>query len=118
MIKAFEFSQSIAGVQVKPLAHDGSKLSILYNGILSKDARDLYLHFGFGDGRDWNIISEHLMRKTPGGWLASVSMMKDQQLNFCFKNSAEKWDNNSGHNWGYVINCQAADKNGEHKISG
>jgi hypothetical protein len=104
VIKAFEFSQPISGVQVKPMAHDGSKVSILYNGALSQETKDLYLHFGFGAGVDWIKVGEHPMQKTPGGWLANISMMGDQRLNFCFKDSSQKWDNNSGYNWSYLIN--------------
>ncbi|MCL6639082.1 MAG: hypothetical protein K6T80_05290 [Firmicutes bacterium] len=87
------------------MSHDGSKVSILYNGSLSSGSGEIYLHFGFGEKNNWVKVADHPMQKTPGGWLANVNMMGTRQLNFCFKDSADNWDNNSGRNWSYLINC-------------
>lgn len=106
MIKAFEYSKPISGVQVKPESADGSDVVILYNGRLAGPGpKRLYLHFGYGDNRSWSRIGELLMQSTDRGWEAAMHMGEDRQLNFCFKDEADNWDDNSGQNWSYRINC-------------
>lgn len=102
-IKPHTYSYSIQGVQVKPLTEDGKEVSILYNGLLSQlGADNIYMHYGYGDKNSWEEIKSELMDRRSEGWEKSVKV-KGNQLNFCFRDSAEHWDNNNGVNWAYRI---------------
>lgn len=102
-IRPFNFSQEIHGVQVKPMTESGREVTIRYKGLLAgSGAADITLHYGFGDTVDWRDIGDMVMESTPEGWESSVSM-SDNQLNFCFHDSAFNWDNNNGLNWIYRI---------------
>lgn len=106
MIKAFEYSEPISGVKVKPVSRDGNDVVILYNGRLSDPvSKKLYLHYGYGDNLSWQRIGDLLMQSTDRGWEAMIHLRGDKQLNFCFKDAFENWDDNSGQNWSYRINC-------------
>jgi hypothetical protein len=102
-IKPFQFSQQIHGVSVKPLSDSGKEVRIRYNGLLSASGADrVFMHFGFGDREGWQNVASRVMDRTFEGWEASVSM-QDSQLNFCFRDTAQNWDNNNGLNWIYRI---------------
>ncbi len=103
-IKPFRYSEPIRGVQVKPLTEDGKKVSILYKGPLSeKGAERIYLHCGYGNQQNWSYTSDQPMERTQAGWEKMISLQEGAQLNFCFKDSQENWDNNDGVNWTYRI---------------
>lgn len=103
-IRPFKFSHAIHGVQVKPLSESGRDLAIRYNGLLAASGADqVYLHFGFGDADDWVNIGDLGLERTFDGWESSVSLHDNRQLNFCFRDSANNWDNNNGLNWIYRI---------------
>jgi len=103
-IKPFNYSYSIQGVQVKPLTEDGRQVSILYKGLLAnQNAASVYLHYGYGKQQDWVGTTDQQMEQLNGGWEKVVTIEKGDQLNFCFKDSANQWDNNNGTNWAYRI---------------
>ncbi len=103
-IKPFAYSDSIQGVQVKPLTEDGKKVSILYKGLLSeKGVERIYLHCGYGNQQNWSAPSDQPMEQTQAGWEKMIAIQEGAQLNFCFKDSLENWDNNNGVNWTYRI---------------
>lgn len=103
-IKPFKFSQAINGVQVKPLTESGRDLAVRYNGLLaSSDAGDIYMHYGYGDSEDWANVGDMNLNRSFEGWETSITMQEGRQLNFCFRDSAENWDNNGGLNWIYRI---------------
>ncbi|MFZ5648794.1 MAG: carbohydrate-binding protein [Bacillota bacterium] len=86
------------GVEVKQAAY-GNEATIVYNGLLAKSGADqVYLHCGFGDPNSWHNVSTQKMDRTNRGWEKTIRMM-DNKAAFCFKDSANNWDNNSGHNW-------------------
>lgn len=102
-IKPFQFSQEIKGVSVKPLSDTGKEVTIKYKGLLSDNgAAGVLMHFGFGDREGWHNVADRAMGRTYDGWETSVSM-QDTQLNFCFQDTAQNWDNNNGLNWIYRI---------------
>ena len=102
-LSPFTFSAPIQGVQVKPLTQDGKQIVIRYNGLLrDKGARQIWLHGGFGEGNEWKEIKDYLMERMEEGWEQTISI-RDNQLNFCFRDDALKWDNNNGVNWIYRI---------------
>jgi len=85
------------GVEVKPSGFNDA--CIIYNGLLSKSGADqVYLHYGFGDPKNWRSINTVRMDRTARGW-ESTQRLQDSLMNFCFKDSANNWDNNSGFNW-------------------
>ncbi len=85
-----------------PLASK-KKGTIMYRGLLSVSGADsVYLYAGYGD----NWENTHLVPMTKVDdvtWSTDVTVEGDKRLNFCFKDSADHWDNNSGLNWGVEI---------------
>ncbi|MCG8401075.1 MAG: hypothetical protein MJA84_05705 [Firmicutes bacterium] len=102
-LSPFTFSAPIQGVQVKPLTQDGQQIVIRYNGLLkNQGASQVWLHGGFGESNAWEETKDYLMERTGEGWEQTIDL-KDKQLNFCFRDDARNWDNNSGVNWTYRI---------------
>ncbi len=102
-ISAFTFSEPIQGVQVMPLTQDGKQIRIRYYGLLrQKGARQIWLHGGFGDSKEWRDVKDYLMEQTDQGWEQTVQL-EGKQLNFCFRDDTYNWDNNNGTNWIYRI---------------
>lgn len=82
----------------------GEEITILYNGLLSNSGADqVYLHVGYGDARGWRNVSDYRMSRTGWGWVKTMEMPDDTRFNFCFKDSANNWDNNNGINWSFEI---------------
>ena len=103
-IEPHTYSHSIQGVKVKPLADDGKEVSIFYHGPLSQaGASMVYLHCGYGNKNDWVQVDDLPMKQVNNGWEKTLHIDMENNLNFCFRDSAENWDNNSGDNWAYRI---------------
>ena len=81
----------------------GEEVRINYNGLLAQHgAERVYLHFGIDE--DWREASEIPMEYHDGeGWTANLRVEDADKLNFCFKDSANNWDNNNGHNWTFEV---------------
>ena len=102
-LSAFTFSAAIQGVQVKPVTQDGQQIRIRYNGLLDQSgAKQVWLHGGLGELNEWREVKDYIMDKTSEGWEQTIDL-NDRQLNFCFRDSSQNWDNNSGANWIYRI---------------
>lgn len=80
----------------------GSLGEIGYRGLLVRRGADrVYLHYGT-DG--WENPKTVPMGKRPDGSFACQIMCEgDRSIDFCFKDSANHWDNNSGHNWSVPV---------------
>ncbi|MCL6476869.1 MAG: hypothetical protein K6T65_00490 [Peptococcaceae bacterium] len=86
------------GVEVRQAAY-GNEATIEYYGLLMKSGADqVYLHCGFGNPVHWQNVSTQRMDRTARGWEKTIRMMDDKAI-FCFKDSANNWDNNNGYNW-------------------
>ena len=85
-------------ISILPEVKKGSETSINYSGILSNSgAEKVYLHYGF-DG--WNNAETVVMNKSASGaFNTEVKVNGIDELNFCFKDNANNWDNNNGSNW-------------------
>jgi hypothetical protein len=86
-------------VWVRPTpAVKNQRAEIGYNGLLARSGADsVWIHYGF-DG--WkNVQTQPMTRRGDGGFSCSVLCQGDRYVNFCFKDSADHWDNNSGWNW-------------------
>ncbi|TDX44485.1 carbohydrate-binding protein [Orenia marismortui] len=93
-------------VLVHPLADNkGNKFRVKYNGILSKNgAEQVYLHAGLGYNGSWAAIKDIAMKDINGEWVADIRVEdRINKFNFCFRDSADHWDNNSGNDWSYRI---------------
>ncbi|SFG44753.1 Starch/carbohydrate-binding module (family 53) [Desulfotomaculum arcticum] len=102
-LSPFTFSTAIQGVQVKPLTQDGQQIRVRYNGLLDQSgANQVWIHGGLGDLNEWRDIKDYVMDKTGEGWEQTIEL-NDKQFNFCFRDSNQNWDNNSGANWIYRI---------------
>lgn len=83
---------------ILPEVNKGSKTSVNYDGILAEHNADkIYLHYGF-DG--WNKVNTIQMNKgSEGTFSTEIKVNGKNELNFCFKDSANNWDNNNGSDW-------------------
>jgi len=83
----------------------GQDIVVFYNGLLAQSgAQEVYLHCGFGNKNKWNGVQDMRMAKTGWGFVKSLTMPDTStQFNFCFHDSAQNWDNNSGHNWTFQV---------------
>ncbi|MCK8817198.1 carbohydrate-binding protein [Natroniella sulfidigena] len=83
----------------------GEKVTVNYKGLLADEgAEEVYLHAGVGYNDKWREITNIKMEPSPQGeWTAQLRVNTTERLNFCFKDSAENWDNNGGHNWSFEV---------------
>jgi len=81
-----------------PEVKHGTKTWVSYNGILANSGSDkVYLHYGY-DG--WKNTETVPMKKDiRGNFNTEIKVKGHDELNFCFKDSADNWDNNNGVNW-------------------
>lgn len=86
---------SISGL---PEIEKGRETSISYKGLLSNSgAEKVYLHYGF-DG--WGNAHTIAMKKNlSGNFKTEIKVNGNEELNFCFKDNANNWDNNNGLDW-------------------
>lgn len=97
------WSDHRCGVTVKALNPQASDITVYYNGLLDKSgASQVYLHAGFGDPNQWHNTEDYRMQRTPEGWKKTFNM-EDNIVTFCFRDSANNWDNNNGNNWTFKI---------------
>jgi hypothetical protein len=81
-----------------PFARRGDNLSINYRGLLhNSGAESIYLHYGFDHWQNSQTIQ--MNRMYDGLFRSEIRAQGSQEVNFCFKDSANNWDNNNGCNW-------------------
>ena len=99
MINKFE----PGGVSIFPSpARRGDLVTVAYNGLLANSGADqVYMYAGYGSM--WNDKQYIRMQKMSSGWERTIPVSHGDNLNFCFKDSANNWDNNNGHNWTVTI---------------
>ncbi|ATW23460.1 carbohydrate-binding protein [Candidatus Formimonas warabiya] len=97
------YQLSNQGIRLDPMPDQvGEKCRITYEGLLKQCGADqVYLHCGFGSS--WNNVQDLPMYNTANGCTCDVTMAQDGLFNFCFKDSANNWDNNNGSNWSFTI---------------
>lgn len=95
----------VGGVNVYPTPITlGEHINIVYDGLLFRSgATELYLHLGYGRHENWHGVRDIKMLRTGRGWEQTFEVDDPSRLNFCFKDSANNWDNNNGHNWSFEI---------------
>lgn len=89
------------GITIKPATFSvGDKIKLTYTGLLSESgAEEVFAHIGWGDA--WDNLDDIKMSKTKSGFTATISIESMSQLNLCFKDAMNNWDNNNG--WNYTI---------------
>lgn len=82
-------------------ARSGDTVQIKYHGLLKNSGADnVYLHYG-SDG--WNNSRTVPMDHSPEGFSVEIRAEAGSEINFCFKDSANNWDNNNGYNWKFHV---------------
>ncbi len=72
--------------------------TITYSGFLFKNHSDaVSIVYGFDD--EWKNTTEQEMTKTENGFTTKIKLLDFTNLNFCFKNSNNEWDNNNNSNY-------------------
>lgn len=80
----------------------GQPVRIEYRGLLANSGADsVWMHYGY-DG--WSQVKDIPMVRTPeGNFSCVVEAEANNELNFCFKDSANNFDNNDGYNWSVPV---------------
>lgn len=82
----------------------GEHINVIYDGLLAKSGADqIWLRTGYGPQESWHDVRDLQMLKTGRGWELTFQVADDSRINFCFKDSAEHWDNYNGHNWSFEV---------------
>ncbi len=92
------------GIEITPIPVTlGDRVTIKYDGLLADSGADkIYAHIGYGDNDNWTGIQDIPMKKTKNGWVCDT-FADEERLNFCFRDSANNWDNNNGRNWSLTV---------------
>jgi len=87
------------GITIKPATFSvGDKIKLTYTGLLSEcGAEEIFAHIGWGEA--WENLNDIKMSKTKSGFTATISVESMNQLNLCFKDAMNNWDNNNGSNY-------------------
>lgn len=81
---------------------NGETVHIDYQGLLKDSgAESVFLHYGFDS---WNaeVATVMMEREENGKFGVDIPAHfghNHHEINFCFKDSANNWDNNNGWNW-------------------
>lgn len=98
MQKAHEYLQN--GVSVKPaIPSPQDVMEIRYDGLLPKSgATEVFAHISFDN--NWRNVYDYKMSKMKDGFVTSIHLPRQvNAVNFCFRDAANNWDNNSGRNY-------------------
>ncbi|HCT64192.1 MAG TPA: carbohydrate-binding protein [Lachnospiraceae bacterium] len=95
-------SYSSNGVSASELT--GNSIKLTYNGLLPQSgASQVYAFVGYGSNYNWESVENYPMDKTMGTTFeTNIPVKKTGNLNICFKDSANNWDNNSGMNYTFT----------------
>ncbi|MDD2422171.1 MAG: carbohydrate-binding protein [Heliobacteriaceae bacterium] len=93
------------GVRVDPLpVTAGQEITVFYSGLLhNSGAEQVYLRLGYGDADNWHQVEEQRMEKLGWGWVKEMPVKDLTTMHFCFRDSANNWDNNNGTNWSIQV---------------
>ena len=77
---------------------ENTNVKLSYTGEFFQDnSSEVFLHYGFGN--NWDNLNDIKMEKTELGFQAEIQLGEGETFNFCFRNDANKWDNNDGNNY-------------------
>jgi hypothetical protein len=79
---------------------EAPSIQIGYHGLLKNCGADaVYLHYGFDNWDNRTIHTAKMQQYADGGFHLWVASGNHREINYCFKDSADHWDNNSGQDW-------------------
>ncbi len=79
----------------------GEKVSITYKGLLAQNGADsIWLHYGYDN---WQNSFTLGMQRQGDSFNCKINAEGRKAVNFCFKDSADHWDNNNGKDWSCPI---------------
>ena len=83
----------------KDKVYENQEIVILYKGYLFSNnlTSDVYLSYGYG--KMWDNKNEIKMKPSTFGYLATVKIENGENLQFCFRDNYENWDNNNSANY-------------------
>lgn len=106
-----EFSESLNFFDNQQFKENGVSLTkvtdntaaLKYDGLLAKcGADDVYTVVGYGSNSNWENIQTIRMNRFENTFHADIPVMSGMNINVCFKDSADNWDNNSGMNYTFI----------------
>ena len=81
---------------------EGRTAKLTYKGTLAENgATEIYVHFGFG--LLWNNLQEIKLDKVNDGFETEITMTSCEDINFCFRDENNNWDNNETKNYSAPI---------------
>ena len=82
---------------------ENSVVKISYTGkFFQNNSEKVFIHYGFG--QNWDGLKDAEMKKTELGFQAEIRLGKAKEdLQMCFKNNENQWDNNEGKNYQFEI---------------
>ena len=81
---------------------ENSVVKISYTGRFFQDgSENVTVHYGFGN--NWDKLTDIEMKKTELGFQAEIKLENAEELNLCFKNNKNEWDNNEGKNYSFQV---------------
>lgn len=91
------------GIMINPgTLHPDFHVKILYDGLLKQNgATHIVAHAGFN--KEWNNEHDYPMVKKSNGFEVYIPIEEADTLNVAFKDCANNWDNNSGHNYIFEV---------------
>lgn len=78
---------------------ENSEIVILYKGFLFSNSltKDVYISYGYGNL--WKNKTEIKMKPSTFGYLVTIKIESGENLQFCFRDAENNWDNNSNSNY-------------------
>lgn len=83
----------------KDTVYEDSEIVLLYKGFLFSDnlTKDVYISYGYGS--NWEKQTEIKMKPSTFGYLATIKIDSNTNLQFCFRDDNGNWDNNNSANY-------------------
>lgn len=77
---------------------EGRTVKLRYNGSLVEGgASEIYVHFGFG--LLWDNLQELKLEKVDDAFETEITLISSEDINFCFRDNENNWDNNEAQNY-------------------
>ena len=77
---------------------EGRTVKLTYSGTLvDGGASEIYVHFGFG--LLWDNLQELKLEKVDGAYETEITLTSSENINFCFRDENNNWDNNNAQNY-------------------
>ena len=81
----------------KPLIAGNTVILTYFGKLYREHSKDVSIVFGYGD--NWDETDNAPMHETENGFEVTLTIKDYNTFNFCFTNSFNIWDNNSGFNY-------------------